>query len=99
MGFTNNARAYNASGTYPNTVFKYNFPQAVGEAAFGKIVITGKQHSTLRNAHIAPYANIGQVINPNRFSQPAVIANLQPPGVFDPHVGFNNYTCTYFCPE
>jgi hypothetical protein len=49
----------------------------------GPIVVAGAEIGSLRNAGMRSDRDRGEIIDPNVFAEPAVVANFEVPGEFD----------------
>lgn len=85
------------SNPYP--VGKINFSCQQVKTFFSVIMVPGQQHRPLRKADIIAQLYLNQVVNPDLFSYPAMVANSEQPWVLNIHCRFNYHSLAYLCTE
>ena len=86
-------------GANPDAVFQQYWVCDQIERGFFIIVIAGEQINALRNTYVIFDLHVGQVVDPDSFADPAMIAHPEPPGVFDIDARFYNCIPPYLCAE
>ncbi len=62
-------------------------------------MVSGEKVCVLGNTYIPPYTDICQIVYPNAFANPAVIADMQSPRVFDVDTRLDYNAISYTCTE
>lgn len=83
MAFHGNSGADDSLRSYPGTVFKDDGLNDEVKGRFLVVVVAGEEHGSLGEATIGAYLYCGEVIDPNIFSYPGVVSDLEEPRVFD----------------
>jgi len=88
IGLHLHATKQRRSRTNPSTgMHDYRFRQQI-ESRRAVIVAAGAEISVLRNADMTADGDIFDIVDPHVLTDPAMIANREPPGVFDADVWF-----------
>lgn len=83
MAFHGDSGADDGFCSYPGTVFEDDGLNDEVEGRFLVVVVAGEEHGSLGEAAIGADMHCSEVINPDIFSYPGVVSDLQEPGVFD----------------
>ena len=79
------ARANGGPSGYPTTGFQVDGAEAEVEAGLAPVVVAGAQVNPLGEADIIFDGDGGEVVDPEVFAEPAMVANGESPGKFNPY--------------
>jgi len=99
MCFAGYSRTYYRFSADPNPVFEMDWQHHQIKLLRSVVMITGEQHSALRNTDTFADNDVGKIINPYLFADPAIVADKKFPWVFDIDARLNHYSPAYFCAE
>ena len=77
-------------GAKPGSVSNFDWASDEIERRFAVVMAASADIHLLRNADVASQPDIGQIVDPNPLSDPAMIAHIETPGILDPHTGLNH---------
>ena len=83
MAFHGDSGADDGFCSYPGTVFKDDGLNDEVEGRFLIVVVAGEEHGSLGEAAIGADLYGGKIVDPNIFSDPGVVSDLEEPRVFD----------------
>src|SRR5690242_6071093 len=93
----NNPAANNSLSSDPYPIFQRNFFNHKIESCFGIIMIAREKHTSLRQTNIVPDSYFSKIVDPNIFTNPAMVSCCKKPGILDRHPWLYNHSLPHPC--